>query len=362
LRDAVLGEPADTRDDTRSDVPAGTARDTAYTEPDRGHVAADPAPADPSRSDTARDPGYTDQDRGATSDPGRADTDRDYGSYEQAMREHVGGGAVPDPVRDDVAQDTTARDVRGPGDGGSVGGAPATAGREGGDDRDFVTGSYDPGRDTGYDPKAAGTAMAGTGGGTTAEQGRDYDPTQDTGYVDRGRADADRSTGHRDADYDTGRVDADRVDSGRDTDRHAGGTRFSEVDDTATVDDTSTGRSTPDRAAVTDTGRDDAMDRRAEAVADEGTENRRERLVPADRAQDYSSRWDALKGDFVDEPRRAVRQADELVGELLDEMQQLFARQRRDLEQGLDHDRASTEDLRLALRRYRSFFDRLLSF
>src|SRR5919112_1854520 len=76
LRDAVLGEPADTRQDTRSDVPAGT----------------------------------TDSEHG---DAGRGDTDRDYGSYEQAMREHVAGGAVPDPVRDDIAQDTTSRDVRG---------------------------------------------------------------------------------------------------------------------------------------------------------------------------------------------------------------------------------------------------------
>jgi len=57
----------------------------------------------------------------------------------------------------------------------------------------------------------------------------------------------------------------------------------------------------------------------------------------------------------------AVAQADDLVGEVLDEIQRLFSDQRRDLEQGFDHDRASTEDLRLALRRYRSFFDRLLS-
>jgi hypothetical protein len=392
LRDAVLGDPAETRHDTRSDDPA----DTAYADPERGHVAGDPSPADPNRSESARDPGYADPDRAATGDPGRADTDRDYAPYEQAMREHVDGGAVPDPVRDDVAQDSTQRDVRGPGHRGDVGGAPGTAGRGDGDDRDLVTSSYDPDRDTGYDPQSAGTAMAGTAGSSTTERGRDYDPTHDAGYVDQGRADADRSTGHRDADYDTGRVDTDRDtartagmgtagavaaggaaaagmaaaahhrdtdrDTDRDTSRDAGGTRFSEVDDTATVDDTGSGRVTPDRGAPTEAAQDDATDRRAEAVADEGSENRRERLVPADRAQDYGSRWDALKGDFVDEPRRAVRQADELVGELLDEMQQLFARQRRDLEQGLDHDRASTEDLRLALRRYRSFFDRLLSF
>ena len=50
------------------------------------------------------------------------------------------------------------------------------------------------------------------------------------------------------------------------------------------------------------------------------------------------------------------------MGELLDELQRLFADQRHTLEQGFDHEGASTEDLRLALRRYRSFFDRLLSF
>ena len=139
----------------------------------------------------------------------------------------------------------------------------------------------------------------------------------------------------------------------RDSDRDA---RFSAVDDTATVDGSDTGRTTAEAAAA-------GNGRAAAGVADEdGESGTRERLVPAERAEDYGSRWDALKGDFVDEPRRAVRQADELVGELLDELQRLFADQRRNLEQGFDHDQASTEDLRLALRRYRSFFDRLLSF
>ncbi|MGH3567723.1 MAG: hypothetical protein ACRDRH_17170 [Pseudonocardia sp.] len=87
----------------------------------------------------------------------------------------------------------------------------------------------------------------------------------------------------------------------------------------------------------------------------------RERLVPRDRADDYGSRWNAVKGTFVDEPRQAVRAADELVGELLEELEELFRKQRQSLEHGLDADETSTEDLRLALRRYRSFFDRLLS-
>jgi DNA-binding ferritin-like protein len=100
--------------------------------------------------------------------------------------------------------------------------------------------------------------------------------------------------------------------------------------------------------------------RTAQPVDDTGDEPR-ERLVPEDRAASYGSRWDAVKGTFVDEPREAVAQADALVGELLDELETLFREQRRTIEQGLDADDTSTEDLRLALRRYRSFFDRLLA-
>ena len=84
-------------------------------------------------------------------------------------------------------------------------------------------------------------------------------------------------------------------------------------------------------------------------------------LVTQERAESYSVRWDSVKGEFVDEPRRAVANADALVGELLDELQELFKQQRTQIEQGLAHDETSTEDLRVALRRYRSFFDRLLS-
>jgi hypothetical protein len=87
----------------------------------------------------------------------------------------------------------------------------------------------------------------------------------------------------------------------------------------------------------------------------------RERLVSADRAESYGSRWDKVKGEFVDEPRQAVADADALVGELLDELQSLFTEQRHGIERNLENDETSTEDMRLALRRYRSFFDRLLS-
>jgi hypothetical protein len=105
--------------------------------------------------------------------------------------------------------------------------------------------------------------------------------------------------------------------------------------------------------------------RRADSdVRDEADTAAQERatLIAPERAESYNSRWNELKGQFVDEPRAAVRGANELVGEVLDELEELFRRQRADLEHGLDSEQTSTEDLRLALGRYRSFFDRLLSF
>jgi hypothetical protein len=84
-------------------------------------------------------------------------------------------------------------------------------------------------------------------------------------------------------------------------------------------------------------------------------------LIEPERARDYQDRWQSLKGDFVDEPRRAVRDANALVGEVLDDVEALFRHQRERLERDLDDAEASTEDLRLALNRYGSFFDRLLT-
>ena len=109
----------------------------------------------------------------------------------------------------------------------------------------------------------------------------------------------------------------------------------------------------PDTARRAET----AADRQADTGARQGTT-----LIPPERAESYNSRWIELKSEFVDEPGRAVRGANELVGEVLDELEELFRRQRADLEHGLDSEQTTTEDLRQALGRYRSFFDRLLSF
>jgi hypothetical protein len=79
-------------------------------------------------------------------------------------------------------------------------------------------------------------------------------------------------------------------------------------------------------------------------------------------AADLSSRWESIQAAFVDRPRESVQQADDLVGDLIKRLSRTFAAERDSLEeQWADSDEASTEDLRVALQRYRSFFERLLS-
>ena len=69
-----------------------------------------------------------------------------------------------------------------------------------------------------------------------------------------------------------------------------------------------------------------------------------------------------MQTGFVDEPRRSVEQADELVAEVIKDLASTFSDERTKLEHQWDQgDKVSTEDLRLVLRRYRSFFDRFLS-
>jgi hypothetical protein len=84
-------------------------------------------------------------------------------------------------------------------------------------------------------------------------------------------------------------------------------------------------------------------------------------LVERDR-QDLQNRWDQIQTGFVDEPRKSVHDADALVSSAIDRLSKGFATERSKLEQQWDKgDTVSTEDLRVALQRYRSFFHRVLS-
>src|SRR3954452_9296924 len=85
-------------------------------------------------------------------------------------------------------------------------------------------------------------------------------------------------------------------------------------------------------------------------------------LFPSGELDGLRSRWKEIQTAFVDEPRKAVEQADGLVASAMKRLAEVFAQERSGLEQQWDRgDSVSTEDLRVALQRYRSFFDRLLS-
>jgi hypothetical protein len=87
-----------------------------------------------------------------------------------------------------------------------------------------------------------------------------------------------------------------------------------------------------------------------------------EALFPADTAAEYRKRWAEVQSGFVDDPRRAVGDGDELVAEVMQSLAESFAHERDRLEDELSRTgEASTETLRVGLRRYRSFFERLLS-
>ncbi len=100
------------------------------------------------------------------------------------------------------------------------------------------------------------------------------------------------------------------------------------------------------------------------AVMERGEESEAQRtlLFSDEDSRRMHERWTSIQASFVDEPREAVRQADTLVAETIQRLAETFAREKASLEEQWGRgDDISTEDLRQALRRYRSFFDRLLS-
>ena len=85
-------------------------------------------------------------------------------------------------------------------------------------------------------------------------------------------------------------------------------------------------------------------------------------LFPENEMGELRQRWSDIQTAFVDEPRRAVEQADGLVASAMKRLAEVFADERGNLEKQWDRgDNVSTEDLRIAFQRYRTFFHRLLS-
>jgi hypothetical protein len=85
-------------------------------------------------------------------------------------------------------------------------------------------------------------------------------------------------------------------------------------------------------------------------------------LIPQRQMGELRGRWTNVQSSFVDEPRKAVQEADQLVRMAIKQIEEGFSAERAELEKQWSRgDKVSTEDLRVCLQHYRSFFDRLLS-
>jgi hypothetical protein len=85
-------------------------------------------------------------------------------------------------------------------------------------------------------------------------------------------------------------------------------------------------------------------------------------LFDKNATEKFHARWLVIQSKFVDDPKVSVKEADDLVEDVIQNITQSFADRRSSMEKGWNSGgQISTEDLRIALKQYRSFFERLLS-
>ncbi|KOV93597.1 hypothetical protein [Streptomyces sp. NRRL B-3648] len=115
--------------------------------------------------------------------------------------------------------------------------------------------------------------------------------------------------------------------------------------------------------AGTDAGADASVTAGAPAATSaRSAEDETPQLLTDDDERAFRDRWQTIQNRFVDDPREAVHEADTLVADVMQTLASTFAQHKKDLEsQWGEGEKVDTEELRGALRRYRSFFNRLLS-
>ena len=117
-----------------------------------------------------------------------------------------------------------------------------------------------------------------------------------------------------------------------------------------------------DKAMPSSAGGTAAIARGSEPDVPKRDESAAAPLLASSEASKLKHRWEECQQHFVDEPKASVESADELVAEVMQKVASQFAATRESLEQQWDRgDRVSTEDLRLAMQKYRDFFNRLLA-
>jgi hypothetical protein len=117
-----------------------------------------------------------------------------------------------------------------------------------------------------------------------------------------------------------------------------------------------------DESRLDDSRPDESRPVESHSVESRSEESERTQLFDRDDTDRFRENWRSLQSDFVDDPKRAVQQADELVAEVMQTLASTFADHKRTLEvQWSGGGVAQTEDLRLALQQYRVFFQQLLA-
>ncbi len=192
-------------------------------------------------------------------------------------------------------------------------------------------------------------AAVGTGEGREDAQAPAGDQdVDDNGFEDDGVGDGDFNRGNVDdsnANFNRGNIDDSNFNDSDVVDNN--------VND-SDVDDSHTAPIAAGNAASVRSG-----DRVPDDTASTGT---RASLLEDGELQSMTARWKDIQSEFVDEPSKAVQEADALVAELMQRLAVMFATERAALEERWAGDsQVSTEDLRQGLRRYRSFFERLLA-
>lgn len=130
---------------------------------------------------------------------------------------------------------------------------------------------------------------------------------------------------------------------------------------TEDTDDLDEARPIPDPPGTVETSEEES-DRLDSSGEGSHEIDERRPLFDDDELGTYRSRWDEVQARFVDDPRGTVKDADALVNDVMQQLTQTFTDERSSLEsQWSEGKDASTEDLRVAMQRYRSFFARLLA-
>ncbi|GAB4106158.1 hypothetical protein GCM10028790_51770 [Micromonospora taraxaci] len=177
------------------------------------------------------------------------------------------------------------------------------------------------------DPRAERTAQPGDGAEDGEREGLRADPTAELH--------------RRDTDVDDARPDADAAGYGSATpemvDPDADGETVHSEDTGSSLE--SAGTSRPAGSTV------------ATAAAT---------LLDADTAQGFRDRWRDVQLRFVDDPHAAAGEAQSLVEEAIQALSSALAAQKNTLGGWQDAGSADTEQLRMAVRNYRDFLDRVL--